>query len=204
MKYVDLTCREYTKQLSSKAPVPGGGGTSALAAALGAALGTMVGNLTTGKKKYADVEEEIQRLIKESENLSDELLRLADEDAEAFEPLSRAYSIPAGEEKDRVMEECLKNAADVPLRIMRACRRVIDVLDEFAHKGSRLAVSDAGCGAALVRGAMQSAALNVYINTKSMKDRAYAEKLDAEVSSMLNEYIKKADSLYDYVIGELR
>jgi formiminotetrahydrofolate cyclodeaminase len=203
--FVDKTITEFMNELASNAPVPGGGGASALIGAVGASLGDMVGELTTGKKKYADVEEDIQRLMRDAKEVKDEFLRLIDADAEAFAPLARAYGIPKDEPgRDEIMEEALKNGAAVPMDIMRTCGRALDIIEEFAEKGSRLAVSDAGCAAASCKAAMQAASLNVFINTKSMKDRAHAEALNAEADQLLAKYTVLADRIFDSVAGKLR
>lgn len=203
--FVDKTITEFMNELASNAPVPGGGGASALIGAVGVSLGDMVGELTTGKKKYADVEEDIQRLMRDAKEVKDEFLRLIDADAEAFAPLARAYGIPKDEPgRDEIMEEALKNGAAVPMDIMRTCGRALDIIEEFAEKGSRLAVSDAGCAAASCKAAMQAASLNVFINTKSMKDRAHAEALNAETDQLLARYNELADKIFDSVAGKLR
>ena len=203
--FVDKTITEFMNELASNAPVPGGGGASALIGAVGVSLGDMVGELTTGKKKYADVEEDIQRLMRDAKEVKDEFLRLIDADAEAFAPLARAYGIPKDEPgRDEIMEEALKNGAAVPMDIMRTCGRALDIIEEFAEKGSRLAVSDAGCAAASCKAAMQAASLNVFINTKSMKDRAHAEALNAEADQLLAKYTVLADRIFDSVAGKLR
>lgn len=200
---------EFMTELGSKAPVPGGGGAAALAGAAGASLGAMVGSLTAGKKKYVDVEEDIQDLMKEALALKDRLLSLIDEDAEGFQPLSEAYGMPAEteaekEEKARIMEKALRKACKAPIEMMRCCCRVIDVCGEFAAKGSRLAVSDAGCGAILAKSALQAASLNVFINTKMMKDRESAGSLEEEAEGLLNEYTVRADEVYGMVYKNLR
>jgi formiminotetrahydrofolate cyclodeaminase len=146
-KLTELRCDEFVAQLGSDAPVPGGGSASGLVAALATALANMVGHLTVGKKKYAEVEEEIQTLMKRCDALEKEMLAMAEKDAEAFRPLSAAYRMPEdtpeqAEEKARVMEEVLAEATYAPLEIVRGCREVIEICDAFAHKGSRLAVSE--------------------------------------------------------------
>lgn len=201
----DRTLREFTDELASKAPVPGGGGASALVGAVGIALGDMVGELTTGKKKYADVEEDIQRLMAEAKAVKDEFIRLVDADAEAFAPLAKAYGIPKDDpERDKIMEEALKNGAAVPMDIMRTCGKALDIIREFAEKGSKLAISDAGCAAACCKAAIKAASLNVFINTKSMKDREYADQLNVEADELLERYNKLADEIFDSVAGRLR
>ena len=208
MKYSALTCTEFVEVLASKAPVPGGGGASALVGAIGTALCNMVGSLTVGKKKYAAVEAEITELMEQATALQKKLLHLIEKDAEVFEPLSRAYGLPAGTEeekaeKSRVMEGCLRDACSVPMDIMRTCCQVISLIGAFAEKGSVLAVSYAGVAAACCRGALKGASLNVYINTKSMKDREYAESLNRECDEMLETYSAVADEVFEQVKAKL-
>ncbi|MDR1764727.1 MAG: cyclodeaminase/cyclohydrolase family protein [Lachnospiraceae bacterium] len=201
MKYTELTCSDFLCALASREPVPGGGGASALVGAVGIALGNMVGSLTLGKKKYADVQADIIALDERAAKLREELLALVQRDAEAFEPLSRAYGLPSGTDDEKahkaaVMEAALQTACGAPLEIMRLCCEAIDLVEAYAAKGSALAVSDAGCGALCLGAALQAAGLNVSINTKSMADRAYAGRIDAEAGAMLDAYVPKADRIY--------
>lgn len=198
----------WVEQLASKAPVPGGGGASALGGALAAALGQMVANLTVGKKRYADVEEEMQQCLFALNVLQMELLALADKDAEVFAPLAAAYGMPSGTEeekieKDRVMEERLLAATQVPLRMMEKAAGVLDFVELLEKKGSRMAVSDAGVAAQFARAAITGAVMNVYINTKSMKNREQAEELNARAQKLLTEGTKKADAIYESVLNKL-
>jgi len=205
MKFIDIPCAQFVDVLSTKAAVPGGGGASALVGAVGIALGAMVGNLTVGKKKYADVEADINLLLAKAKALQDELLRLVDEDAVVFEPLSRAYGIPKEDPtREQVMEDALKLACTVPLDIMRLCARAIELHDEFAKKGSVLALSDAGVGAIFCKSAMQGASLNVYINTQSMTDKKYAGSLEAEADAILGKYCIMADDIFNSVTDRIR
>jgi formiminotetrahydrofolate cyclodeaminase len=202
------SCEQYLRELADKAPVPGGGGTAALVGALGVALGNMVGNLTTGKKKYAAVEGDIQRLNRESEALRQELERLVTADAEVFEPLSRAYGLPRStpEElarREQVMVQALEAACSVPMEIMERCALAIELLEEYAEKGSVLAVADAGCGAALCRSALEAASLNVFINTKAMSDRNRAQELNEKAHALLGEYVPRAEAVLRQVSTQL-
>ena len=193
---------EFTEALASKAPVPGGGGASALVGAVGIALGDMVGELTVGKKKYADVEEDVKALMVRAQELRVKLLECINKDAEAFEPLSRAYGIPKDDPtRDEVMEKCLRDAAATPLEILDLCCEAIELQREFADKGSVLAISDAATGVVFCRSAMYGAAVNVKVNTKSMKDRDYAEKLNAHVDGQLAKYGPIAEKVYQDVYG---
>lgn len=209
MGFSTVPCNEFVDVLASKAPVPGGGGASALVGAVGTALGNMVGSLTVGKKKYADVEAEMYELKAKCDKLQAELLTLVEKDAEVFEPLSRAYGMPRATEEEkaekaRVMEIVLKDACSVPMEIMEKCCEAIELIGEFAAKGSALAISDAGVGAAFCKAALQGASLNVYINTKSMTNRTYAEELNAKADAMLAKYPAMADEIYERVLGRLK
>lgn len=208
MNFVEGSCVDFVTVLASKAPIPGGGGASALVGAIGTALGNMVASLTVGKKKYADVEEQMYILKEKADNLQKELLELVGRDAEVFEPLSKAYGMPKNTEeekieKERVMELALREACSVPLEIMYKCCEAIELHSEFAHKGSSLAVSDAGVGVVFCKAALKGASLNVFINTKAMKDREYAEKINLEAKNLLKKYEKIADEIYDYVVDIL-
>ncbi|MGN0166275.1 MAG: cyclodeaminase/cyclohydrolase family protein [Lachnospiraceae bacterium] len=201
MSFCDKTCNEFIEVLASKEPVPGGGGASALIGAIGMALGNMVGSLTVGKKKYADVEENIKGLMDKSAVIIHKLTALVDKDAEAFSPLAAAYSLPkeTEEEKEykaRVMAEALLTASAVPLEIMEVCCEAIDLVEEYAAKGSRLAVSDAGVAAIALRSALMGASLNVFINTGSMADREKANELNAKAENMISVYGEKAEKIF--------
>lgn len=195
---------KFLAKLASSAPTPGGGGAAALTGALGIALGNMVGNLTLGKKKYADVQEDIAELNAKAEALRAEFVALVDADAEAFAPLSRAYSIPKDDPaRDEIMEPALLRAAEAPLEIMRKCAEALELISGYAAKGSALAISDAGCAAALCGAAMEAAALNVKINTKSMKNRAVADNINAEMNELLQKYFALSQEIYNDVSGRL-
>ena len=197
---VDFTqnsCREFVEVLASNAPVPGGGGAAALVGAIGTALGNMVGSLTVGKKKYADVQDEIIALKAKCDVLQKDLLDQVPADAEGFEPLAKAYGIPKDDPtRDQVLEEATLVACKVPMKIMELCCEAIEAIAVFAAKGSRLAVSDAGCGAVCCKAAMQAASLNVFINTKSLKNREAAEALNAKANGMLDKYCAMADDIF--------
>lgn len=200
MDYTKESCRDFVQKLASSEPAPGGGGAAALVGALGVALGNMVGSLTVGKKKYADAEAELTALQETCAGLQTQLLDSVERDAACFVPLAKAYGIPKDDPtRPQVMEQALETACTVPLEIMRLCCQAIDAVAVFARKGSRLAVSDAGCGAACCKAALQSASLNVRINTKLMTNRDRAAALNAEVSRMLSTYCPLADEIFDEV-----
>ena len=200
MDYTMKSCREFVTVLASSEPAPGGGGASALVAAIGTALGNMVGSLTVGKKKYADVEAEIVALKEKCDKLQNELLDQVPADAEGFVPLAKAYGIPKDDPtREEVLEAATITACQVPMRIMELCCESLDAISVFAAKGSRLAVSDAGCGATIVKAALQAASLNVFINTKTLRNRELAEEMNAKCLGMLDQYGKMADEIFETV-----
>ena len=201
---LNKTIQEFTQEAASKAPVPGGGGVSALAGSLAASLAEMVTSLTTGKKRYAQYEDEIQSVMKEADLLRELLLQCINEDAEAFEPLAKAYSMDKETEGyQEKMEKCLKDAAVPPYKMMKYCARVIELDERLAVIGSKLAVSDAATSVMLANGALYGAVMNVIVNTRLMKDREYAEKINTEVFAFLKEYSKRAVDCYEEILGRL-
>ena len=206
---IDRDCRDFLDILSSSAPVPGGGGASAFVGALGMALGSMVGNLTLGKKKYELIQNDIKVLLDKAEKLRNEFVALVEKDAKVFEPLSRAYGLPknTNEEKkikEDVMEKALKQACSVPFEIMERALEAMDLQQEFAAKGTKIAISDVGVGILFCKSALLGASLNVYINTKLMKDRSYAEDINARTQAMVTEGTERADRIYGEVEASIR
>ena len=209
MDLTTQTCTGFLDVLASKAPVPGGGGASALVGAVGIALGNMVGSLTVGQKKYADVEADIIALDQKAEALRARLVDLVAADAEVFEPLSKAYGLPKETEeqkayKAQVMAKALDAACSVPMDIMRAVCEAIELHQDYARMGSAIAISDVGVGVVFCKAALQGASLNVFINTKSMTDREKAQRLEQEADAMLDQYCALADTIYAQVVGRLR
>lgn len=208
MEMTNLSCEQFLEQLASGAAVPGGGGAAALVGAAGVALGNMVGCLTVGKKKYAAVEPEILAMNQRAAALRRELEALVQADAEAFAPLAAAYGLPKdtpeqAAHKAAVMEKALDTACAVPLEIMEKCAQGIVLAGEYAEKGSVMAVSDAGCAATLCKAALQAASLNVFVNTKLMKDRTHAMQLDAQAEELLAQFVPRADAIFETVTQKL-
>ena len=203
------SCNQWIETLSSSAPVPGGGGASALVGAMGVALGSMVGNLTLGKKKYQAVEEDIRRLLEQSARLTQELKELVEEDARAFEPLSKAYGLPKTTPaeiayRDQVMAQALREASLVPLAIMEKAVEGIKLQQEMACKGSRIAISDVGVGVQLLRSALLGASMNVFINTKLMKDQSLAQEYNQKADELIAQGTALADQVYRTVEEAIR
>jgi len=209
MDFTQISTEEFITLLASKSAVPGGGGASSLTGAIGIALGNMVGSLTVGKKKYADVQEDILLLKSKADTLQASLLSFINQDALVFEPLSKAYKMPKDTEEQKqkralVMEECLKSASLVPLKIMEKCGEALELMREFADKGSVIAISDAGVGAVLLKSALMGASLNVFINTKEMSDITYAKNMNQKANELLDTYTRLADSIYLDVLERLQ
>lgn len=203
-QFTQLSCEEFTELLASAAPVPGGGGGSALVGALGTALGNMVGSLTVGKPKFKDVEADIIALKERADALQARFISLVAEDALAFEPLSKAYGLPKETEEEKahkaeVMEACLLEACSVPLAIMEACCEAIDLHAEFAAKGTPIAISDVGVGVKFCEAALEGASLNVFINTSSMTNRTKAEEIESHAQELLDQYVPFARRIYQDV-----
>lgn len=198
------SCVEFANDLSSKAPVPGGGGASALSGALSAALCSMAGNLTLGKKKYADLEPQVKSLVSEADALRARFLDLIDKDARAFEPLSEAYSLPKDAENySEIMRTAVLNACAAPFEIMQCCCRAIELIGDMLNVCSKLMISDVGCGAALAAAALEASAMNVFVNTKLLPDDPKAAEFAAGAKKMLEEYLPLAKSVSDKVLHSL-
>lgn len=205
MKMLEKSTVDFLSELSSSAPVPGGGGASAAVGAFAAALGMMVTNLTIGKKKYADYEDDVKAVREHLESLRDQLIDLVDADAVAFAPLSKAYSIPKDNpERDTIMENALYEASVVPLRIMETVLAAAKALDVLVEKGSKLAISDVGVGILFAQAAIEGASLNVFINTKSMQNRDRAAELDAKANAIIAEGAALKERIYSGVLAAMK
>jgi len=209
MLIIDRSCTDFIKELASKEPVPGGGGVAALTGAMGVALSNMVGNLTIGKKKYANVEAEVAGLIARGETLITELEALVDRDAEVFTPLSVAYSLPKTTPeqlmiKEETIEACSKSACSVPMEIMRKSCEGIRIHSRMGRIGSSLAISDVGCGVALLKAALVAASLNVQINLRTIKDPVFVKVTLDEMTDLLKTGSTMADEILESVTESLK
>lgn len=204
-KLTKKSCIDFAEILASKASVPGGGGAAALVGALGTALCSMVGNFTVGKKKYADTEEDVKAMLVKATELREQFLELVDLDAEAFWPLSKAYSIPKEDpQRNEILEKATLDACAAPAEMVKCCAKAIELLEEMLEKGSVMLISDVGCGALLCHAAMEAAAMNVFINTKSLRDREAAEKIEKDVDDLLSKYLSKANHIAEAVTVHIR
>ena len=189
---VEKSCLEFMEELSSKNAVPGGGSAAALGGALGVGLSNMVASLTIGKKKYAEVEEEVEKILADGLNIQKELLDLVKADAEVFAPLSKAYGLPKETEeekayKEQVLSEASIKATLVPLAIAEKAYQSMHLARRIAEIGSRLAVSDAGCSILFLEAALKAARYNIMINLPLIKDQLFVEKTTERIGLLIDE-----------------
>jgi len=187
---IDKKVSNFLNELASNSPTPGGGSVAALAGALGVALISMVGNLTVGKKKYEDVEEDIKKIISSSEKLRYELSQLIEEDVKVFNNFMATYKMPKETEDEKkiraeMIQESLIKAAKVPLRVAYKCLDILILSQEAAEKGNVNVVSDAGVAVLMAEAALESAILNVKINLKMIKDEKTKEELSSSIQELL-------------------
>ncbi len=196
--------RDFLDKLASAEPTPGGGGASALIAGIGCCLCSMVANLTTGKKKYAQYQDKIEEYIDRLKSQNEILLADIDKDAEAFKPLAAAYSKDKSDpDYGEVMEKATYDAAVAPLEITRDIYELVPIIEDLAVMGSRLAISDVAVAAAAVKAALEGVVMNVFINTKSLKARDTAAKLNAEAELMVEDGCRRLDAVYCAIKGDM-
>jgi methenyltetrahydrofolate cyclohydrolase len=186
----EKTVTQFLDELASNSPAPGGGSVAALAGSLGAALTSMVGNLTAGKKKYADVENEMKRVIVQSEELRTKFARLIDQDTDAFNKVMEAYGLPKESENQKALrtaaiQEATKEATLVPLGVMKHVVDALALAKVVTEKGNTNSISDAGVSALMLYAASEGAALNVKINLSGITDQEFVGWHAEEVSSIL-------------------
>lgn len=188
----ELTCREFLNRLASNAPTPGGGGGAAMAGALAVALASMVGNLTVGKEKFVKSEAEMQELLKEAEALRSQFLQLVNADAEVFNEFMTCYRLPKAtdeekQQRNQAIQNAAKRAAEVPLQIAEASLKVMHLGKRMAEIGNLTAITDAAVSSIMGRAALRSAAYNVVVNLKLIKDEEYNQKMYAKLGAMQQE-----------------
>lgn len=202
---IQLSCIDFTSELAAKKPIPGGGGAAGYVAAIGTALNTMVANYSIGKKKFIDIQDKHNELICKGEILREKLVNLVDKDAELFEPLSMAYSMPSKtddekKQKDKLMQECLKDACSAPLDILFYSYEAILLHKEIVDISTNNIISDVGVGVQCLKAALNSAYLNVLINFNSINDEDYVILHKENVERLVAEGTRIADEVYNKVL----
>lgn len=200
--------KEFINTLASKEPTPGGGGAAALVGTVAAALCSMVANLTTGKKKYEQYQEDIDRILVYLEEAIGDINSYIEKDADAFGPLAEAYKVPKDDpKKDEIMEKALLAAAVVPMELAGKLYELIPVMEELEQKGSKMALSDVAVAAVSCKAAMEGAVMNVYINTKSLTNPLISKGLNKKAMKLVEDGGKRCQEIYDRIqkilVGEV-
>ncbi|MGH1782174.1 cyclodeaminase/cyclohydrolase family protein [Enterococcus gallinarum] len=208
MKLVEMQINDFIAVLGSDTPAPGGGSASALAAAQGIALTKMVTELTIGKKKYAEFEDEIELLQKKAKSLQEGLLRAIDEDTEAFNQVSAVFGLPKTTEEEKkarreAMQSALKGAAVTPFSMMEKIVDALKVTQAAVGKSNTNAASDLGVAALNLKAALQGAWLNVLINLASIKDEMFVRQYRKAGESLVEEGSEIADATYQQILESL-
>ena len=204
----DTSIELFLDDLASRKPTPSGGSAAAVMGAMGAALVSMVCNLTIGRTQYRDFEEELKSVLTKAEGLRRDLIKMIEEDMQAFDGVMRAYRMPRLTKDEtatraQVIQTALKTATLVPMRCCRACREVIILGRVVGDKGNRNVVSDAGVATVAAYAALRSAALNVFTNAKVITDRIFAEKQLVELEQLLSEADTATEASYELVKKKL-
>jgi methenyltetrahydrofolate cyclohydrolase len=198
----------FLDELASGTPTPGGGSAAAIMGAMGAALISMVCNVTIGKKGHEAVEAEMKSVRDESEKLRLRLTAMVAEDIAAFDGLMAAYRLPKVTEEDKsrraaAIQSSLLAATETPLACARACAQVVALSKRAGEKGYAGVISDAGVGVLAANTALRSAALNVYINAPSLKDRDFAAAATAELAQLLDTCARESELVFELVRSRL-
>jgi len=199
-----MKVNSFLSELASSSPAPGGGSVAALSGSLGAALSSMVCNLTVGKEKYADVQEEIKEVLKKSEQLRKKLTKLIDEDTEAFNDVMKAFKMPKETEEQKkkrsaAIQEGYKTAAAVPLETANTCEKILDVAMVVAKKGNQNSITDSAVSALMAQAGVETAILNVKINLGSIKDEKFVKKISSEIDKLQKNTAKKTEEIMKIV-----
>jgi len=205
---IEETLAGFLDEVASDSPAPGGGSVSALSGALGAALGAMVCRLTVGKKKYADVKEEMQEVMAELDDSKKKLMLLIDMDTDAFNKLMMAFKLPKASDDEkaarkRAIQEATKVAIDVPMKTCKICLKVVELCKPVAEKGNVNSVTDAGCAVLLARSGFNGAAMNVRINLGSMKDEGFKQEIEEGLAEMEKDLTRHSKDILETVNTKL-
>ncbi|MDF9393358.1 MULTISPECIES: methenyltetrahydrofolate cyclohydrolase [Methylococcus] len=200
----DQPIQQFLDQLASKSATPGGGSAAAIMGAMGAALVGMVCNLTVGKKNYEAVEAEMAAVLARADALREQSIGMIRADIEAFDRVMAAYALPRETDEDKAtrsqaIQDALKAATDVPLACARLCVDIIELSEIATQKGNRNLISDAGVAVMAAHAALKSAALNVYVNAKGVKDEAFARERVDRLEALLKEGEAKANAVFETV-----
>ena len=196
--------KEFMNALASKEPTPGGGGAAAVVGSLAAALGSMVANLTTGKKKYEQYQEDMDRILIFLEEAIWDINSYIEKDADAYKPVIEAYKVPKEDPKRaEILEKALLAAAVVPMELAGKVNDLIPVLEELEEKGNKMALTDVAVAAVACKAAMEGAVMNVYANTKLLTNPMIAQGLNKKAMKLVTDGGKRCQDIYDRIMKTL-
>lgn len=200
----EKSVQTFLDELASKASTPGGGSAAAILGAMGAALVSMVCNLTIGKKNYEAVDADMRALLQRAEDLRDKLISMVDADVAAFDKVMAAYGLPKETDEQRsarssAIQAALKQATEVPMECARACAEAIEICRVATDKGNKNVISDAGVAVMAAHASLKSAALNVYVNTNTIRDAQFVEQRIKELEAILAANETAANEIYEQV-----
>jgi len=192
---LNMNLREFANETASESPAPGGGSISAYVGSLGVSLAAMVANLSSHKRGWDDRWEEFSEWADQAQQIKDSLLKLVDEDTNAFNAIMDAFRLPKGtlEEKTKrsqAIQDATKYAIEVPFRIMEVSMDSLKLIRAMANIGNPNSVTDAGVGMLCVRAAVHGAFLNVKINASGLKDKKYINEVLRKGKQMLKDVDK--------------
>lgn len=207
MSFIESSLTDFTAELASAAPAPGGGSAAALSGALGASLIAMVCRLTIGRKNYQAVSAEFEAILPRAEELRVVLLDLIQADAAAYTQVIDAYQLPKETDEQKAarttaIQNALKRAAEIPMRVAEACAQVLQLSETTAAHGNKNAASDAGAGALLAEAGFRAAALNVEINLHLIQDHDYVLMMRSKLDA-LKPITAKRQAILDVVQARL-
>lgn len=199
-----MKVNSFLSELASSSPAPGGGSVAALVGSLGAALSSMVCNLTIGKQKYTDVQDEIKEALKKSEKIRKDLTKLIDEDTEAFNDVMKAFKMPKEtkqqkKRRSQAIQEGYKTAAKIPLKTARICEKIFGIAKIVAEKGNQNSITDSAVSALMAQAGVESAILNVKINLGSIKDEKFVKHMSSELIKLQNNTHKKTNEILNII-----
>ncbi len=204
MTLVDLNIKDFSDELASSSPAPGGGSISALCGTLGSALCQMVANLTLGKKKYWDVQIQMAEVKENSETLQEELMSLIDKDTDAYNGVLAAFKLPNEKDDEKkarsqAIQNALKKAAKVPFSTLETAAAAMPITELVIKKGNQNCITDAGVASELICLAVQGAAYNVFINLMDINDDEFCSEMKQKVLKIQNDIRQRTRKVREFV-----
>ncbi len=204
MPYTEGPIKKYLDDAASNLPAPGGGSVAAFVGALGASMSAMVANFTIGKKKYADVEEEIRGLLERVETQRKNLTALVDADVSAYGGVSKAYGMPKSNDEEKearsaAIKEACREALAVPMDVARSCGKIAEAAERLVDIGNKNLITDVGVSALSADAACKAAALNVEINLSAIRNEDFSKEIRSELDPLLEKVESAAKSVMEKV-----